>query len=363
MNPQIPYLIALSSAPGIGPKKTEVLLKFFKTPKEVWESSERDLKEILGPKDFKEFLEYREKTDVGTNFMVLSSQGVKVLTILEDSYPKLLRQISSPPPVIYYKGDFVSTAATPCLAVVGTRLITTYGKEVTEKLVEGLVAAGLTIVSGLARGVDTMAHQAAVRNGGQTIGVLGGGFNEFYPPGNEKLAEQIASGFGAVITEFPPDQPAVPTNFPARNRIISGLSLGVLVTEAAEDSGSLITADFASEQGRDVFAVPGPITSKLSKGPSRLLKMGAKLVSGVEDILEELRLGTSGNSRDQGNRVYKGENETEIKILELLENEAMDVDQLVRESGLGTASVSSTLTLLEIKGVLRNLGTGVYSRK
>ena len=361
MNPQIAYLVALSSAPGIGPKKTEVLLKFFKTPKEVWEAPGGDLKEILGKSDYSHFLEYREKIDVGTNFNQLSNQGVKVLTILEDSYPKLLSQISSPPPVLYYKGDLVSTAAAPCLAVVGTRLITTYGREVTEKLVEGLVASGLTIVSGLARGVDTVAHQTAVRNGGKTIGVLGGGFNEFYPPGNEKLASQIASGFGAVITEFPPDQPAVPTNFPARNRIISGLSIGVLVTEAAEDSGSLITADFASEQGREVFAVPGPITSKLSKGPSRLLKLGAKLVSGVEDILEELKI--ESRSKILELREYKPENQVEEKVLELLENEAMDVDQIVRESGLNTAQISSTLTLLEIKGVLRNLGTGVYSRK
>lgn len=361
MNTDVPFLVALSSAPGIGPKKTQVLLEFFKSAQEVWDANKKDLEKILGPKDFNQFIEYREKTDVETNFSLLSKQGIKVLTILEDSYPSSLREISSPPPVIYYKGDLLSTLEHPCIAVVGTRLVSSYGRQVTEQLVEGLVAAGFTIVSGLARGVDAVAHRTAVDNHGFTVAVLGGGLNRVYPVENIKLATDIVSGSGSVISEFPPHQPPIPSNFPARNRIISGLCIGVLVTEAAEDSGSLITADFALEQGREVFAVPGPITSKLSKGPSRLLKMGAKLVSGVEDILEELNI--SKLTRTPTVLAYIPQNDSEAKILAHLEIEARSVDQLVKLTGFTTAQTSATLTLLEIKGVLTNLGTGVYRLK
>ena len=363
MENQIPFLIALTSAPGIGPKKTEVLLKFFKKPQEVWEAERQTLEKILGQKESGLFLDYRKQFDVETNYDGLSKRGIKVLTILEDSYPKLLRQISSPPPVVYYKGDLLSTLSRPSIAVVGTRLITVYGREVTARLVEGLVGAGLTIISGLAKGVDSVAHQTTVDNGGLTVAVLGSGLNQIFPAENTRLAQDIINSGGAVISEFLPAMESLPGNFPARNRIISGLSLGVLVTEAAEDSGSLITADFASEQGREVFAVPGPITSRLSKGPSRLLKLGAKLVSGLEDILEELKIGNREQGLGRNEVDFKPENPVETKIWEALENEAKSVDQLVRESGLNAAQVSSTLTLLEIKGVLRNLGTGVYSRK
>lgn len=361
MNQEIAYLVALTSAPGIGSKKTKVLLDFFKSPSEVWNADKSDLERVLGRAEFNQFLGYRNKTDVETNFRGLSRLGIEVITLLEDNYPKSLRQISSPPPVIYYKGDLLSTLKKPCLAVVGTRLITAYGRAVTERLVEGLVASGFTIVSGLARGVDSVAHETTVKNNGLTIAVLGGGLNKVYPTENIKLSGSIINGHGAVISEYPPDQISLPGNFPARNRIISGLSLGVVVTEAAEDSGSLITADFAAEQNREVFAVPGPITSKLSKGPSKLLKLGAKLVSGVEDILDELKI--ESRIMNPELRDYQGENEVEKKILALLENEAKSGDQLVRESRLNISQVSSTLTLLEIKGVLRNLGTGVYSRK
>jgi DNA processing protein len=358
---QIAYLVALSAAPGIGPKKTEVLLKFFKTPQEVWEAENSDLEKILGKVDYHQFLGYRKKIDVETNFDSLSKQGIKVLTILEDTYPELLSQISSPPTVIYYKGDLLSTLSRPCIAVVGTRLISIYGQEVTQRLVEGLVSAGLTVVSGLAKGVDSVAHRATLDADGKTVAVLGSGLNHIFPVENHQLAERIVSSGGAVISEYPPEMDSLPGNFPARNRIISGLSLGVLVTEAAEDSGSLITADFATEQGRDVFAVPGPITSKLSQGPSKLLKVGAKLVTGVEDILEELKIEGRG---DIGTEVsFTPSSPQEEKIWQSFEDGAKSIDQIVRETGLSAAVVSSTITLMEINGFLRHLGTGVYSRK
>jgi DNA processing protein len=361
MNRDLPFLVALTQAPGIGPAKTKVLLDFFKSAEAVWKSNDHDLAQILGKADFDRFLDYKKKTDVEINFEGLSRSGIEVISLLEDSYPKLLRQISQAPPILYYRGDFLSISSSPCIAVVGTRTVTLYGREVTERITEGLALAGLTVVSGLARGVDTVAHEATLGVGGKTIAVLGSGLNRIYPVQNSSLAQKIIASGGAVVTEYPPEMESIPQNFPARNRIISGLSLGVVVTEAAEDSGSLITADFAAEQNREVFAVPGPITSKLSRGPSKLLKVGAKLVSGVEDILEELKVGVSGT--EKGQKVFQPSSIYEEKVWQAIEDSAKSIDQIVRESGLDASTVSSTLTMLEIHGHIRHLGTGVYARK
>jgi DNA processing protein len=271
----------------------------------------------------------------------------------------LLKEIADPPPVLYVRGEILPTFFKKSIAVVGTRKMTSYGKEVTEALVRDLVAAGFTIVSGLARGVDSYAHRVTVGNGGKTIAVLGGGVDIIYPPENESLAKEIEGDYGAVISEFPLGMSAMPGNFPARNRIISGLSQGVLVTEAGEDSGSLITAGLAGEQGRDVFAVPGPIYSQLSKGPSSLIKQGAKLVTNVNDILEELKLDLRHHMSDQGE--IKGDNAEEQRILDLIQNGPEHIDHLARESNISPARVGSMLSMMEIKGKVKSLGTGVYS--
>ncbi len=242
---------------------------------------------------------------------------------------------------------------------MGTRKVSGYGRLVTEKLVSELVEAGLTIVSGLARGVDSVAHQTAVKEKGRTLAVLGGGLNHIFPPENTRLAEEIAKGFGAVLSEFPPDSPSLPGNFPARNRIISGLSRAVLVTEAAEDSGSLITARDALEQGRDVFAVPGPITSELSKGPLTLIKQGALLVTSADEILEELGLGKIINPRLQmTNSIVLSE--AEQKIVDCLAPESKHVDEICRELKISAATVSAALIKMEISGLVKNLGAGVF---
>ncbi len=269
----IPYLLALHSIDGLGPIRLKAILDYFKDPKLAWEAQDKKIKSKLEPQEYAKSIK---------------DAGISWITLFDDSYPKLLKQIYDPPVVLYYKGEILPQDEN-AIAIVGTRRMTGYGKAITDQFTQLLVGYGLTIVSGLARGVDSEAHLAALKSGGRTIAVLGGGLNQIYPPENKNLAEKIIAGFGAIISEFLPNALSQPGNFPARNRIISGLSKAVLVTEASEDSGSLITARLALEQGREVFAVPGPITSKLSKGPIDLIKEGAKPIFNVEDILEELQ--------------------------------------------------------------------------
>ncbi len=283
------------------------------------------------------------------------------MTVFDDTYPKLLREIYDPPVVLYYKGE-LDDPNQKAVAVVGTRKITSYGRVVAEQFTKGLVEGGLTIVSGLARGVDAQAHLIAVRENGRTIAVLGGGLNNIFPPENRGLASKIADGFGAVISEFPPNYASLPGNFPARNRIISGLSLAVLVIEAAEDSGSLITARLAIEQGREVFAVPGPVTSGLSKGPINLIKDGARAVFSPDEILEELGIG-----KVQGVKVkaqsYLELSEEEKKVLEVLENETRHIDEIGRELNFPSPKISALMLKMEISGLVQGMGAGIYCKK
>ncbi|OGE16118.1 DNA protecting protein DprA [Candidatus Daviesbacteria bacterium RIFCSPHIGHO2_12_FULL_37_11] len=371
----VQYLLALHSIDGLGPIRLKNLLdrlclqgdaRFAKRalePRIAWEASRTALLECSVPRNVVDLLlETRKTLDPEKYMEEISEKGIKWKTIFDEDYPKLLKEIYDPPLVFYYKGEILPEDS-KALAVVGTRKITGYGKLVTEKFTSELVTFGFTIVSGLARGVDSAAHWAAVNGKGRTIAVLGGGLNKIFPPENERLAKEIENGFGAVISEFPPDYPSVPGNFPARNRIISGLSLGVLVTEAAVDSGSLITARFALEQGREVFAVPGPVTSDLSKGPIDLIKEGAALVSEAGEILEELGMGEVSGIRYQVSGENLGKHsEEEKKILEILENESKHIDEIGRELKLHCAKVSASLLKMEISGMVRNLGSGIYCK-
>jgi len=244
------------------------------------------------------------------------------------------------------------------VAVVGTRKITNYGKEVTRQIIAGLVSAGCFIVSGLAYGVDAVAHATAIETGGFTIAVLGCGVDVIHPVSNTLLYNEIVNGKGWVISEYPVGQFATVGLFPARNRIISALSRGVVVTEGAFDSGALITARFAAEQGKDVFAVPGPITSSLSEGPMILMKNGAKPVAKAEDVLEELNIRNKPISTNNS-ITNKPMNKNEKIIIELLENENLHLDEIVRKSGIPAAKLGSILTVMEMKGWLKNTG-GMY---
>lgn len=355
------YWVAFNVFEGIGPARFKLLLDYFGSAKSAFYAPEKELKEIgLGEKLVDKFINFRKNIfDNDSYFLRLEKLGVEVICSEEENYPKMIKEIENRPPILYVRSekDIKILSAEKAVAVVGTRKVTSYGRQVTEMITEGLVSAGLVIVSGLARGVDKIAHETAMRNNGLTIAVLGNGLDLIYPPEHKDLAKGIVESGGVLVSEFPLGTQAMPGNFPARNRIISGLSLGVVVTEAAEDSGSLITASNAAEQGREVFAVPGPITSPLSKGTSELIKKGAKLVSGVEDILEELGMGRVSRVP----RVSRGElSEDENKIVDLLENENLTVDEIIRRLRSDSGKIGSLLSMLEIRGMVKNFGEGVY---
>lgn len=291
MDEETRYWVGFSLFPGVGPVRFKLLLDYFGSAKAAWNAPESGLRETgLGQKLTDEFIAFRKTSDLETYIGKLNTEHVSVLTLNDSRYPKLLGQISDAPFLLYVKGKKTDHPInlTRTIAVVGTRNITRYGTEVTQKLVTELVSYGFTIVSGLAYGVDAVAHQAALDAGGKTIAVLGCGIDIIAPPSNARLYADIAGGGGAIISEMPLGLRPNKGLFPARNRIISGLSLGVVVTEGATKSGSLITARYAAEQGREVFAVPGPVTSMYSGAASYLLKNGAKLVESASDIIEEL---------------------------------------------------------------------------
>lgn len=354
-----PYLLALHSVHGLGSVRLKALLEYFKDPKLAWEAESKEILSLGIPKNAVEALiQTRKKLDPSIYAEKIQKSGICWISVYDENYPPLLKEISDPPVILFYKGEILPQDSR-AIAVVGTRKMTGYGRLVTEKLTRGLVSFGVTIVSGLARGVDSQAHKIAVAEKGRTLAVLGGGLNHIFPPENISLANQISQGFGAIISEFPPEHPSLPGNFPARNRIISGLSKAVLVTEAAQDSGSLITARCALEQGREVFAVPGPITSELSQGPASLIKQGACLVTSAEEIMEDLGWDRIKNNESRIKEEIP-QSEMEKKILETLAHENKHIDEICRELNIAAALVSASLIKMEIYGLVKNLGGGNY---
>lgn len=270
-------------------------------------------------------------------------------------YPQLLNEIAQPPETLFVRGSLASLAS-PCLAVVGTRTPSAYGRQITPMLVAPLARAGITIVSGLAIGIDTIAHETALEAGGATVAVLGSGADEasLYPPQNRQLARNIVEAGGAVISEFPPGTEPKPFHFPQRNRIMAGLSRGVLVIEARAKSGALITANFALEENRDVFSVPGPITSATSAGPNRLLNQGAEAALDADAILDAWGLAVLA--------VPDASRKAAEPFLAHFPEGAIHVDELVRQSGMDAARVNIELAKLELIGYIRNLGGGLYAK-
>lgn len=362
VNKELKFWLGFSYCDGIGPLRFKLLTDYFGSAKLAWEASENKLREIgLGEKLVVKFHSFRKSFDFEKIKKELEEKQITVLTQTDLRYPKLLRQIPDPPIVLYVKGKINDgLLITKCVGVVGTRRITSYGREVTRKISKGLASAGVTVVSGMAYGVDTVAHESAIESGGKTVAVLGCGVDIIYPRANEKLYFQIVEKHGAVISEFPPGRLTAIGLFPSRNRIISGLSLGTVVTEGASDSGALITAKCAVEQGREVFAVPGPITSMYSDAPTILLKQGARLVTDAQDILEELKLPTRQLPDCSGNEKREKLSSDERKIIELLEKENLHFDELVRKSGLPVASLGKVLTQLEMKSFITHLEDGLY---
>ncbi len=267
--------------------RVRLIYSYFGTAEKAWKSSPGSFIDIgLPEKKVEEFVSFRKSFNIKSYFEKLSKLNIKVTTFLDKDFPEALKNLDNAPAVLYYKGSLKGLKA-GSVAIVGTRKMTPYGREVTEKFSRELAGFGVTIISGLARGVDTAAHKACLSARGLTVAILGNGLDSVYPPENRDLAEEIVKKGGAVISEYPPGHPALPSNFALRNRIISGLSGCVLVIEGAEKSGTLLTASHAAQQGKTVLAVPGQITSPLSGAPLYLLKNGAKMATEVQDVLEE----------------------------------------------------------------------------
>lgn len=283
-------------------------------------------------------------------------EEIKKISLEDKEYPNLLKKIKKPPEILYFRGKILPQEN--CFAIVGARLCSSYGKQVTLEIAGDLAEAGLTIVSGLAPGIDTFSHFAVVERKKRTIAVLGTGIDEksIYPKSNLKLSQEILENGGCLISEYPPGTRGTRFTFPQRNRIIAGLSSGVLVIEAKQKSGALITAEWARKQSRKVFAVPGPIHSLNSKGPHYLIKTGAKLVENANDILEDLGLSTILKSA-----AIKGDTYEENLILESLKENILDIDKIIEKTKVSAAKTASTLAILEIKGKVRNLGGNNYT--
>ena len=361
MNKERTFWLGFSAFPGIGPKRFTQLLKTFGSAKEAWHAPKSDLGKLVGEKLAEKFDTFRVRFPLTDYEKILLRKGVSFMTLQDEEYPALLKKITNPPFVLYYKGFPHSNdtyhQSGKAIAIVGTRKVTSYGREVTKLLTQELVNAGFSIVSGLAMGVDAIAHKTTIDNSGKTIAVLGCGVDCCYPTTNQYLYDEILQKGDLIVSEYPIGQKPSKGSFPSRNRIIAGLSQAVLVTEGAQDSGALITAQYALEFGRKVFAVPGPITSSLSRGPYELIKKGAKLVTSAGDILDELGM-MKYHSRIK--KMIKGDREEEQKIIDLLQNETLHFDEIVRKSGLGSARVGTLLSMLEMKGVLIADGAGLY---
>ncbi len=350
----IRYFIGFNRVSGIGPAKLQRLLDFFGGLETAWTAGAFELAQAgLDKRAIENLLVARKEW----NLDALTEQARKacdtILTWDDDAYPRRLKEIPLPPPLLYIKGS-LAPEDDWALAVVGTRRASAYGKEIARTLCTELAQNKMTIVSGLARGIDAAAHVAALDAHGRTIAVLGNGIDQIYPPEHAKLARLIAER-GALISDYPVGMKPDATNFPARNRIISGLSLGVLLVEGDEQSGAMITCEFALEQDREVFAVPGNIFRRESKGPNKLIRESrAKLVTRVEDILEELNL--TMIAEKQQARAIVPSNETEAVLIKYLSADPVHVDELRQQSGLPIAQVTSTLALMELKGMVTQTG-------
>ncbi|TFG46793.1 MAG: DNA-protecting protein DprA [Dehalococcoidia bacterium] len=350
--------IGFSLIPGIGRARLSLLESYFGNLAIAWRANTAELAQAgLDIAAMRSIEYWRPKIEPERELEKALKADVRVLTNTDRAYPIRLKEIYDYPPVLYVKGTLLAEDELS-IAVVGTRKPTIYGRQVTEELVAGLTGSGLTICSGLARGIDTIAHQTALNNGGRTLAVLGSGVNVIYPSENTALAKRIIEN-GALISECAIDAGPRAENFPRRNRILSGLTLGTLVTEAGRSSGALITADNALEQNREVFAVPGSILSAQSAGANRLIQQGAKLVRQTSDIIDELNMESVAGQLEF--KELLPENDMEKQLLKCLSAEPVHIDEVCRVSRLPTAAVSSTLAMMELKGMIKQLGGMNYA--
>ena len=352
------YQAMLLMAPGIGSLKLKKLVEYFGDAETVWRSSHKELLKsgILSSNESDGLLSLRERTDTVETSEHLTRLGIRLCSIADKEYPQLLRNIFEPPPLLFYRGNIHGDSL--YLAVVGSRHSTPYGRNVAHSFSEKLSRAGVTIVSGAAKGIDTAAHEGALTAGAGTVAVLGCGVDVAYPIENTQLLDHIISA-GCVISEYPPGTPPIPGQFPARNRIVAGMSVGVLVVEAAVKSGALITADIALNENRDVYAVPGSVFSNASRGTHRLIQQGARLIGSAEDILDELGLSTPAPNGIMQNALGL----TSKSVLrEISYEDTVSIDDLVLRLKMEASQLAVILLQLELAGyVMKNSRAG-YSR-
>jgi len=358
------YWNAFAAVDGFGPQSFKKLLSFFGDLETAWKAGRVELVGTgIGEKKVEKFLSARGEMDPEKFFEEVLKEQIEIFTINSAVYPPQLKEIPSAPAVLYGRGD-LEILSNKSLAVVGSRKFTTYGERATQSLCRDLIRAGLTITSGLALGIDAIAHHATLEAGGKTIAVLGTGIDDatIYPRENFNLAKNIIENGGALITEYPPKTPSLKQNFPARNRIMAGLGLGTLVIEAAEGSGSLITAGYALEFNREVLAVPGDIFSPQSTGANALIKNGAKLVQSASDILEELNVNTTGRQAPlfAERKNYDPKTNEEKTIWKFLSHEPLHIDRISKLTKLDTATVNGALSMMEVEGAVKNVGGQNY---
>lgn len=347
------YWVGFNLVKGIGAVRLRNLIQHFGDVETAWHASPQEMRAAgLGPKLIETVQQVRAGVSLELVWERVHSLGIQVLTWEDEAYPRRLKEIDQPPPVLYLRGNLLPEDEW-AVAIVGTRGITAYGRQVTAEIASVLARRGVTVISGLARGVDAEAHKATLNAGGRTLAVLGSGVDQIYPPEHRQLANQIIAS-GALMSDYAPGTPPDGVNFPPRNRIISGLSMAVIVIEAGERSGALITAEFAADQGREVFAVPGNINAPKSVGCNRLIHQGARPLLTPEDVLESLDLASFQQQRVA--RAVLPKDEVEARLLSVLTREPMHVDDIRARVDMPIEKVSATLALMELKGMVRQLG-------
>lgn len=356
---ELKYWLWWNRVPGVGPTRFYKLLEEYGSMVDAWQAPPQLLQAIIGEKALIGWQEIKRTWDPEQELRKADHLGICFYCYSDTGYPQLLKKIANPPPVLYVAGGF-EYGDDIAVAIVGTRSPTPAGVFNARELASELTRQGLTIISGMARGIDSEAHKGALDVNGRTVAVLGCGLDIPYPPENKVLMRHIVE-HGAVISEFPLGTQPLAANFPARNRIISGLSLGVVVVEAAQDSGSLITAGFALEQGREVFAVPGNIGNSGSKGPHKLIRQGAKLVETCQDILTELAI-PQLSATEIDTMAFDSPNELERKVVAVMSREPLHIDQIVRRAELPSAQVNAVLVQLELKGSVKRFPGQMYLR-
>ncbi|MCK5084396.1 MAG: DNA-processing protein DprA [Candidatus Pacebacteria bacterium] len=361
--PDHKFYNAFNLIPQMGPLRFKKLQIYFDTMENAWNAGLGEYekagleKNVIG-----KIIQFKKEISPEKEFEKLEKEGIKIVTTNDGLYPELLGEIHTAPALLYYKGEIKKEVV--AIAIVGSRKVSTYGRQVTSQLARELSQAGLLIVSGMALGIDGIAHRECLKLKNKTIAILGGGIdtNSIYPSSHYQIAEEIISSGGAIVSEYPVGTPPLKQHFPARNRIISGLSLGILVIEAAESSGSLIIAKFALEQNREVFAIPGSIYSPTSKGSNNLIRLGAKLVTKAEDILEELNL-ESAIEIKKAREIIPDNKEEALILKNLHPDEPIHIDQLAKIIKMNVTAISSLLTLMEIKGKVKNVGGMKYIKE